>query len=128
MANQEQELQKAFLAFLIEDAATQGIQLQSEQDLEAYAQQLGEDGIKAKYQEFMQRLQGGVKAKLGAKLNYYKSLKGICPEGQELIYYKVGGRICKACQKKMQKGNKFQKENKLNAIEQFKENRKQKKK
>ena len=49
-SSQEQELQKAFLAFLIEDAASQGIELQSEQDLQAYAQQLGEEGIKAKYQ------------------------------------------------------------------------------
>jgi hypothetical protein len=33
----EQELQKAFMAFLIEDAAAQGMQIQSEQDLQAYA-------------------------------------------------------------------------------------------
>ena len=52
MANQE-ELQKAFMAYLIQDAQAQGIQLQSEQDLQAYAEQLGEDGIKAKYQEFI---------------------------------------------------------------------------
>lgn len=40
MANQE-ELQKAFMAYLIQDAAAQGIQVQSEQDLQAYAEQLG---------------------------------------------------------------------------------------
>ena len=85
MANQE-ELQKAFMAYLIQDAAAQGIQVQSEQDLQAYAEQLGEDGIKAKYQEFMQKMQGGVMARLGAKLEYYKKLKGVCPEGEELVY------------------------------------------
>lgn len=36
-------------------------------------------------------------ARLGAKLNYIKRLRGECPEGQELVYFKAGGRICKAC-------------------------------
>jgi hypothetical protein len=44
-------------------------------------------------------MQGGVMARLGAKLEYYKKLKGVCPEGEELVYFKQGGRICKACQK-----------------------------
>lgn len=122
MANQE-ELQKAFMAYLIQDAAAQGIQLQSEQDLEQYAQQLGEDGIKAKYQEFMQKMQGGVMARLGAKLEYYKKLKGVCPEGEELVYFKQGGRICKACQK-AQKGAKV----KGNEVDKFKKGRAQYKK
>lgn len=122
MANQE-ELQKAFMAYLIQDAQAQGIQLQSEQDLQAYAEQLGEDGIKAKYQEFIQKMQGGAMAKLGAKLQYYKKLKGICPEGYEMTYFKVGGKICKSCQKKqMEKGGKAQK--KLNAVQKFKQERK----
>ena len=124
MANQE-ELQKAFMAYLIQDAAAQGIQLQSEQDLEQYAQQLGEDGIKAKYQEFMQKMQGGVMARLGAKLEYYKKLKGVCPEGEELVYFKQGGRICKACQK-AQKGTKVTK--KANEVDKFKAGRAQYKK
>lgn len=122
MANQE-ELQKAFMAYLIQDAAAQGVQLQSEQDLEQYAQQLGEDGIKAKYQEFMQKMQGGVMARLGAKLEYYKKLKGVCPEGEELVYFKQGGRICKACQK-AQKGAMV----KGNEVDKFKKGRAQYKK
>lgn len=124
MANQE-ELQKAFVAYLIQDAQAQGIQLQSEQDLQAYAEQLGEDGIKAKYQEFMQKMQGGVMARLGAKLEYYKKLKGVCPEGEELVYFKRGGRICKACQK-AQKGTKVTK--KANEVDKFKAGRAQYKK
>lgn len=122
-STQEQELQKAFLAYLIQDAAQQGIQLQSEQDLQNYAQQLGEEGIRAKYQEFMQKMQGGVMAKLGTKLDYIKKLKGICPEGYELTYFKVGGRICKSCQKKHHT-ELAQEGKKLNAIEQFKKRKK----
>lgn len=121
MANQE-ELQKAFMAYLIQDAQAQGIQLQSEQDLQAYAEQLGEDGLKAKYQEFIQKMQGGVMARLGAKLEYYKKLKGVCPEGEELVYFKQGGRICKACQK----GTKVTK--KANEVDKFKAGRAQYKK
>lgn len=127
--NNQEELQKAFLAYLIEDAAQQGIQLQSEQDLQAYAQQLGEEGMKAKYQEFMQKMQGGVMAKLGAKLEYIKKLKGVCPEGYEMTYYKVGGRICKSCQKKaeMKCGGKTKKAEdgkKMNEVDKFKKRKK----
>ena len=124
MANQE-ELQKAFMAYLIQDAQAQGIQLQSEQDLQAYAEQLGEEGLKAKYQEFMQKMQGGMMARLGAKLEYYKKLKGVCPEGQELVYFKQGGRVCKACQK-AQKGTKVTKKD--NEVDKFKAERAQYKK
>lgn len=123
--NNQQELQKAFVAYLIQDAQSQGVQIQSEQDLQAYAEQLGEDGIKDKYQEFMQKMQGGVMARLGAKLEYYKKLKGVCPEGEELVYFKQGGRICKACQK-AQKGTKVTK--KANEVDKFKAGRAQYKK
>lgn len=123
--NNQQELQKAFVTYLIQDAQSQGVQIQSEQDLQAYAEQLGEDGIKAKYQEFMQKMQGGVMARLGAKLEYYKKLKGVCPEGEELVYFKQGGRICKACQK-AQKGTKVTK--KANEVDKFKAGRAQYKK
>ena len=123
--NNQQELQKAFVAYLIQDAQSQGVQIQSEQDLQAYAEQLGEDGIKAKYQEFMQKMQGGVMARLGAKLEYYKKLKGVCLEGEELVYFKQGGRICKACQK-AQKGTKVTK--KANEVDKFKAGRAQYKK
>lgn len=36
-------------------------------------------------------------AKLGAKLNYIKQIKGECPEGTYKYYFKAGGRICSAC-------------------------------
>jgi hypothetical protein len=38
-----------------------------------------------------------VTARLGAKLNYIRTIKGECPEGQKLIYFKEGGRVCKKC-------------------------------
>lgn len=123
MGNQE-ELQKAFMAFLIEDAAAQGMQIQSEQDLQAYAQQLGEEGLKAKYQEFMQKMQGGVKAALGAKLNYIRKIKGLCPEGEELVYMKQGGRVCPVCQKKRQEKVEMNQKG-GNAITKFKDSRKE---
>ena len=127
--NNQEELQKAFLQFLIQDAAQQGIQLQSEQDLQSYAEQLGQEGIQAKYQEFIQKMQGaGIKAALGAKLSYYQKLKGTCPEGEKLTYLKVGGRMCRVCQKTMKCGGKTKKAEdgkKLNVIQKFKQGREQ---
>lgn len=123
MENQE-EIQKAFIAYLVQDAAKQGIQLQSEQDLQAYAQKLGKEGLKSKYKEFMSKMQGGTMARLGAKLEYYKKLKGTCPEGEQLVYFKKGGQLCKACQK-AQNGEKID-QNK-NEVEKFKQGQQQKK-
>ena len=40
------------------------------------------------------------KAAHGAKLSYIKSLKHICPEGEELVYFKKGGKTGCGCQKK----------------------------
>lgn len=62
-------------------------------------------------------------AKLGAKLNYIKQLKGDCLEGEELVYFKKGGMICNKCEKKHEqvvaaKGKK------LNAVDEFKKTRK----
>ena len=67
------------------------------------------------------------KAEKGAKLNYIKSLKGQCPEGEELVYFKKGGMLSCNCQKK-QNGGEVKKENKKsNPIEEFKKGRKTKK-
>lgn len=47
------------------------------------------------------------KARLGAKLDYIKQSIGECLEGQEVVYFKKGGEICKICAgKKMQDGGK----------------------
>ena len=54
----------------------------------------------------VQQMQGSRKARLGAKLNYFKQTSE-CPEGQEVVYFKKGGELCKVCAgKKMQDGGK----------------------
>lgn len=78
-----------------ENQAMQIIQMASQGDQQA--QQV--------VQQVVQQAQQTVSAKLGAKLRYLGKLKGMCPEGQEMVYFKAGGRICKACYgKRMQKG------------------------
>ena len=55
----------------------------------------------------VQKMKGSRKARLGAKLDYIKQSIGECPEGQEVVYFKKGGEICKVCAgKKMQDGGK----------------------
>ena len=95
----EQQLQQAFIQVLAQKTGAK-----TQQELEAAIQQMGEEGLKQAYAEFMQLLQQQQvqAAKFGAKLNYIKSLKGQCPEGYEISYYKVGGTICKKCMKKVQ--------------------------
>ena len=65
------------------------------------------------------------KARLGAKLDYIKQSIGECPEGQEVVYFKKGGEICKVCAgKKMQDGGKsdpiknFKKKKEQDAVKQ----------
>ena len=62
-------------------------------------------------------------ARKGAKLNYLKSLKGDCPEGEEVVYFQKGGNICKKCEKKKQETLKKTND----SIEEFKKGRKTKK-
>lgn len=58
-------------------------------------------------QAVVQQMNGSRKARLGAKLDYIKQSIGECPEGQEVVYFKKGGEICKVCAgKKMQDGGK----------------------
>lgn len=55
----------------------------------------------------VQQMKRSRKARLGAKLDYIKQSIGECPEGQEVVYFKKGGEICKVCAgKKMQNGGK----------------------
>lgn len=115
----EQELQQAFLQYLAQKTGAK-----SQQELETIIQQMGEEGLKQAYAEFMQMMQQQQvqAARFGAKLDYIKSLRGQCPEGYELQYYKSGGKVCKKCvqQKKQMKSQK--------PIDEFKCGRKMKKK
>lgn len=120
----EQQLQQAFIQFLAQKTGAK-----TQQELEAAIQQLGEEGLKQAYAEFMQMMQQQQvqAAKFGAKLNYIKSLRGQCPDGYEISYYKVGGTLCKKCMKKqveMEQGGQMPSD----PIDQFKCGRKMKKK
>ena len=119
----EQELQQAFIQFLAQKTGAK-----TQQELEQVIQQLGEDGLKKAYAEFMQMIQQQQvqAAKFGAKLNYIRSLRGQCPDGYELQYYKSGGQLCKKCIRKqmMQEGRDIPQ----NPVDQFKCGRKIKKK
>ena len=114
----EKKVQQAFIQFL-----AQKYQLKSQQELEAKIQELGEDGLKAEYAEFQKVMaqQQSRKMMFGAKLNYIKGLKGQCPQGYELKYYREGGRMCAKCEAIKQQAP-------MNPIEAFKCGRKTKKK
>ena len=93
----EQELQQAFIQFLAQKTGAK-----TQQELEQVIQQLGEDGLKQAYAEFMQLVQQQQvrAAKFGTKLNYIKQLRGQCPDVYNIEYYKSGGNLCKKCVKK----------------------------
>lgn len=94
-----QQDQKAFVAYLIQISGAQ-----TQQQLDEFINTLGEEGLKQQYQQFVQTMQNGTQsAKKGAKLNYIKSLRGVCPEGFELGYFKEGGQICAKCVEKREK-------------------------
>lgn len=99
----QKELQKLFTAYLIQQSGAK-----NEQELTDFVNQLGKDGLKQMYQKFLQSMQQGQSqnpqmARNGAKLNYIKSLRGNCPEGFELQYFKEGGQICSKCVAKREK-------------------------
>ena len=118
----EQELQQAFIQFLAQKTGAK-----SQQELEAIIQQMGEEGLKQAYAEFMQTMQQQQvrAAKFGAKLNYIKQLRGQCPDEYEAKYFKEGGLMTKKCVA-CQKGQEIPEPS--NAIEAFKCGRKTTKK
>ena len=97
----------------INTIAQQIIQLK-QQDPQQYSQ-LVQLGQQAK-QQTAQQQSAGVKAKLGAKLNYINKLKGICPEGTEKVYLAKGGCMCK---QKAKEGAEL-KSKKMNEVQKFK--------
>ena len=97
---EEQQLQQAFLQYLMQKTGAK-----DQQQLEQVIQQLGEDGLKQAYSQFLQEIQQQQvqAAKFGAKLNYIRHLNGQCPDGTEMTYFKVGGKLCKKCMQRQQK-------------------------
>lgn len=106
--NGQQGIEQQAIALV--QAAMQGDQQanQTIQQIMQAAQQGDQQALQVAQllQVIIQKMQGSRKARLGAKLNYFKQASE-CPEGQEVVYFKKGGEICKVCQgKKMQKGGK----------------------
>lgn len=64
----------------------------------------------------------GVKAQLGAKLDYLNKLKGVCPEGTEKVYLEKGGCMCKKL--KASEGTELNKSKKTNEVSKFKTEKK----
>lgn len=120
---EEQQLQQAFLQYLMQQTGAK-----DQQQLEQVIQQLGEEGLKQAYSKFLQEMQQQQvqAAKFGAKLNYIRHLNGQCPDGTELAYFKVGGRLCKKCIQRQQREQEA--EEPSDPIKAFKCGRKMKKK
>ena len=98
-----------------ENSKQQLIQVLSNKEIAPKLLQIVDAGVKNQDKRAMiiaqaiKALQQGStrKARLGAKLDYIKQSIGECPEGQEVVYFKKGGEICKVCAgKKMQNGGK----------------------
>ena len=117
---QEQIVQLVQNAMQGDQEATQKIQqiMQAAQQGDQQAVQLAQ-----MIQQVAQQMQQVQSAKFGAKLNYVKQLKGKCPIGYEMRYYKVGGKLCSECIKEEKESKKP-----LNPIDAFKCGRKMKKK
>ena len=108
IAKLPQEQQKQIMAAFGKWAQSKGLNIQQLQgNTQALEQAMG---------QFLQEMQGAQKARLGAKLNYLRSIKGSCPEGQELVYFKEGGRVCKKCIEKTARSSKG-----MDAIKAFKD-------
>lgn len=97
---QQQDPQEQIVALV--QAAMQGDKkaTQQIQQIQAAAEQ--GDKQAAQIMQFIQQVmqqmqQQAQKAKYGAKLQYLASLRGECPEGTHMEYFKAGGQICKKC-------------------------------
>ena len=98
IAKLPQEQQKKIMTAFGKWAQSKGLNIQQLQGNEqALEQAMG---------QFLQEMQGAQKARLGAKLNYLRAIKGSCPEGQELVYFREGGIVCKKCIQKNSYGSK----------------------
>ena len=119
----DEQIKQAFIQYLQQKSGAQ-----TQQQFEAYIQQLGEEGLKQEYAKFMQLMQQQQvqQRKFGGMLNYINKLRGQCPEGQELQFFKIGGKVCKKCAKKvtMEDSGKTP----TNVVDAFKCDRKMKKK
>ena len=111
IAKLPQDQQKKIMTAFGKWAQSKGLNIQQLQGNEqALEQAMG---------QFLQEMKGAQKARLGAKLNYLRSIKGDCPEGQEVKYFKEGGLVCKKCVEKGAAGAKAEPKGK-DAVREFK--------
>ncbi len=115
---------KLMIQFLSEELGTN-----DPKKIQNYLKGLDESKQKAlaqKYQQWKEakKKKQATKAAHGAKLDYIKSLKHICPEGEELVYFKQGGSVkCGCVGKKLEEGAKVKKAS-TGAVTRFKEGKK----
>ena len=86
------------------------------------AAEKGDQQAVTQIQKIKQQFNGqkGVMAKQGAKLNYITKLNGNCPEGYEVIKFKIGGKVCSKCEKKkIESKIKDAEEVKSNSVKEF---------
>ena len=87
IAKLPQDQQKKIMTAFGKWAQAKGLNIQQLQGNEqALEQAMG---------QFLQEMQATPKARLGAKLNYIRNLKGNAPEGMIVEYYKSGGQTKK---------------------------------
>ena len=98
----KQQMQQIFMSYLSQKYNTDDINILI-QKLQSTPGEQGETKLEDEIIEFkqvLQQQQGEPQmAKDGTKLNYLKQLRGQCPEGTELKYFKEGGTICSKCVK-----------------------------
>lgn len=98
IAKLPQDQQKQIMTAFGKWAQSKGLNIQQLQG--------NEQALEQALTQFLQEMQGAQKARLGAKLNYIRSLKGNCPEGMDIEYYKCGGQVKKKFIKKNAYGSK----------------------
>lgn len=98
----KQQMQQIFMSYLSQKYNTDDLNTLI-QKLQSTPGEQGETKLEDEMIEFkqvLQQQQGEPQmAKDGTKLNYLKQLRGQCPEGTELKYFKEGGTICSKCVK-----------------------------
>lgn len=108
--DQQQQIMQAFASW----AEQKGLDINQIQN--------NPDAMEQAMTQFLQEMQQSQAqaARHGAKLQYIKDLKGTCPDGTHLEYYKAGGRLCKKCMKN-QEGGEMEQEKKGGVLAQYKD-------
>lgn len=114
-----EDKQKEFVAYLIQASGAD-----NEDELNDYIQNLGQEGLQKELEKFEELMTQGTEqvpaAAKGAKLNYIKSLRGQCPDGFEMQYFKRGGVMCSQCIKKAQAQKATKAERGTKVVQDFK--------